>query len=65
MNKTFKFGSQNKIELIIWMDIFMQRYKMSVEEFKKLPIPTFYALANIIVEEAKENQKKMKDGRRT
>ena len=53
---SFKIGPKKEAPLIRWLDIFMERYGMGYSEFMELPIPTFYALANIIVEESKEEK---------
>jgi len=38
----------------------MERYGMSLEDFKRLPIPTFYALQEVIMEEKEEQNKAYK-----
>jgi hypothetical protein len=59
---TFKVSNKKDVPLIKWLDVFMERYGMSYKEFLELPIPTFYALAEIIAEEAKESRKNLKNG---
>ena len=48
---TLRFSSSKSVDFIKWMDVFMERYGMSYKEFLELPIPTFYALSSIILEE--------------
>jgi hypothetical protein len=55
---TFRVKSKKETPLIKWLDVFMERYGMTMKEFEELPIPTFYALAHIIIEEAEEMNKK-------
>lgn len=47
--------NQNFIKVL---DVFMERYGMSYREFLDLPIPTFYALNDIIQKEAKTAKQK-------
>lgn len=57
-----RLKSKEDQPIIKWLDIFMERYGMSFDEFKTLPVPTFYALANEIIKESEEQRKKMKHG---
>lgn len=57
---TFRVTSKSDSPLIRWLDIFMERYGMSMKEFEELPIPTFYALADVIIKDAEEANKKRK-----
>lgn len=59
---TLRLQSKADIPLIKWLDVFMERYGMGYSEFMELPIPTFYALANLILKEAEEQNKKIKHG---
>jgi len=54
---TLKLASKKEVPLIKWLDVFMERYGMSYKEFLELPIPTFYALAELIAEDSQKNQK--------
>lgn len=55
-----KILGQNKSHddaLIFWCDMFMQRYGMSLNEFRELEIPVFFNLRDVIIKEQKEMNK--------
>ena len=52
--------NHGKADLFTWMEIFMFEYGMSFEEFKTLPIPTFYKLKEKLIERKKREGKKNK-----
>ncbi len=37
---------EERFDFFDWIDVFMHEYGMSFEEFKRLKIPTFFALMN-------------------
>jgi len=51
-------SNRNTPDLINLVDVVMSRYGIGIEEFKRIPIPTFFALCNIIAEEGKKLKKR-------
>lgn len=55
---------EEKSDILDWADVFMHEYGLDLEGFKKLKIPSFFALRDSMNKRYERQNKKLKKGTR-